>query len=92
VHTFYVLAENVRYDCRKFHNPQKHEIRARSEEEYKKKLEIYQQNQLEKILQKKRGICSDYRRLFKIMCDYSGIEEVVISGNAWDFYMKIKAP
>jgi transglutaminase/protease-like cytokinesis protein 3 len=88
---FMWLAENIRYDCRKFHNPQQHEIRARSEEDYKKKLEVYRQEQLEKILQKKRGICSDYSRLFKMMCDYSGLEAVVISGNARDFYKPNKS-
>ena len=83
---FMWIALNVQYDCKKFHNPQRPQIRATSKKELKEKVEKWQEDQVEKTAKSKRGICEDYSRLFKAMCDVAGVEAVVVSGNARDFY------
>ena len=83
---FMWIALNVQYDCRKFHNPQRPQIKATSKEELDRKVEEWQKDQVEKTAKSKKGVCEDYSQLFKAMCDAVGVEAVVIHGNARDFY------
>lgn len=39
-----------------------------------------------KTLKGKRGICQDYSKLYKAMCDATGLECVIVTGDARDFF------
>lgn len=82
---FMWLAHNVRYDCKKFHNPQRPDFRARSQQELEEMQMAYRQKNIAKTAKLKRGVCQDYSDLFKAMCDEVGLEAVVISGDARNF-------
>jgi len=83
---FLWIAHNVRYDCKKFHQQKRPEITARSKEELERKILEFRQGEIEKTAKYKKGICEDYSRLFKALCDHAGLEAVVVTGNARDFY------
>ncbi len=83
---FYMwLAHNVRYDCRKFHNRKKPNIKARSKAEYEKKRKALYDKQVLKTMKYKKGICGDYSRLYKALCDEVGLEAVYIGGYSRNF-------
>lgn len=82
---FYMwLVKNVRYDCKKFHNRKSPDIKAVSKKDYDQKLALYREKQLEKTIKRKKGICDDYSRLFKSLCDEVGVESEIIIGVARD--------
>lgn len=83
---FMWIANNVRYDCRKFHNPVKPEFKARTEEELREKINNWKEEQNLKTAKRKRGICEDYSQLFKALCDEISLDAVAIHGNARDFH------
>ncbi|MCF8243739.1 MAG: hypothetical protein K9J37_02520 [Saprospiraceae bacterium] len=83
---FMWLANNVRYDCKKFTNPPNHSVSARSKEELLQKRREMEEKELAKSFKAKKGICADYSNIYKAMCDAVGLEAVVIIGDARDFY------
>ncbi|MEZ4958013.1 MAG: transglutaminase domain-containing protein [Saprospiraceae bacterium] len=83
---FMWIAHHVRYDCRKFHKPKGPTFRASTKEELDRKIEEWRKREVIKTAKSKTGICEDYSRLFKALCDEVGLEAVVIVGNARDFY------
>ncbi len=83
---FMWIAHNVRYDCKKYHNPKRHHIEARSREELEEKKEAYREKQIVKAAKYKKGVCEDYSLLFKAICDEADIEAAYIVGNARDFH------
>jgi len=88
---FYMwLAKNVRYDCKKFHNRKKPNLSARTQQEYEEKLEQYYIAQLGKTVKRKKGVCEDYSRLFKALCDEVGLEAEYIVGVSRDHYRPYK--
>jgi hypothetical protein len=82
---FMWIANNIKYDCKKFHRGNKHSVKARSEQEFLRLKKKIQEEELAKAFKNKKGVCSDYSRIFKIMCDQAGVESVIISGNARDY-------
>ncbi len=83
---FMWIAHNLRYDTRKFHNPKRHHIEARSPQELEAKKAAYREKQIAKAAKYKKGVCEDYSLLFKALCDEAGLEAAYITGNARDFY------
>ncbi len=83
---FMWIAHNIRYDCKKVRNLEIPKIKAKSKEEFYEKFEEWQDKEMEKSLKGKRGICGDYSRLFKAMCDAAGLEAVILTGVSRDFY------
>ncbi|MEK7254110.1 MAG: transglutaminase domain-containing protein, partial [Bacteroidota bacterium] len=82
---FMWLAHNVRYDVDKFRNPPP-SPRFHSKAEAAE----WQEKELRKTLKNKKGVCADYSRLCKQMCDAVGLECEVVSGDARDFYRPYK--
>ena len=78
------IAQNVRYDCRKFHERRDFVIEARDEEDFQAKLTLRRGAQAQKTMRRKRGICGDYSQLYKAMCDAVGLEAVIVVGDARD--------
>ncbi|MBK7407335.1 MAG: hypothetical protein IPL49_18425 [Saprospirales bacterium] len=83
---FMWIAHHIRYDCGKFHNPVKPEFKARTEEQFKEEVIKWNQSEIEKTLKYRKGVCGDYSRLFKALCDAAGVEAVIIPGNARNIY------
>lgn len=80
------IAQNVRYDCKKFKNPEKVRFNGSSKEDVQRQRQEWEADQLRQTLRKKKGVCEDYSRLFKAMCDAVGLEAVVIDGTGRSFY------
>lgn len=80
------IAGNIRYDCKKYHNPKNPTFSGTSKEEIGEKIAIYRQKGILKTLKRKRGVCEDYSRLFNALCKEVGLESIRIVGNARDFY------
>lgn len=83
---FMWISNNIRYDCKKFHKGTYQSVKARSEAEFLKLKAKMQNEELQKAFKNRKGICSDYCRIFKTMCDEVGIESVIISGTARDYH------
>lgn len=80
---FIWITENISYDY-KFVNKGK-EIKSPSCDESKDcsiKLKDWENNYINKVLEKKKGICDGYSRLFKRMCEIAGLKCEIISGRA----------
>lgn len=84
---FIWIAANIRYDVEKFENPPprphfggntKAAMETEAMEWYKK--------QLNKSFKSKKGVCEDYSRIYKAMCDAIGLECVIVRGDSRDFY------
>ena len=86
------IANHVRYDCKKFHNPERRRVTAAPKEELEQKMLELRRKNAEKTAKHRKGVCQDYSELFKAMCDEAGIEAKVISGNARDFYKPFRNP
>ena len=84
------VAGNVRYDCKKYHNRKTPKFTARSEAELAEKVAAYYEKGIVKTLQRQRGVCEDYSRLYKAMSDAVGLETVLVEGNARDFHKPYK--
>jgi hypothetical protein len=87
---FIWVANNIRYDCQKFHNPEPTQLSWRTEEERVKKQAAAQQAKVKATLKSKKGVCEDYSQLYKALCDAAGVECLVITGDARDFYRPYK--
>lgn len=83
---FMWIAHHIRYDCGKFHKPDKPEFSGRTKEEFLEKVKKWELSEIEKTLKYKKGVCADYSRLYMALSDAVGLEAVVITGNARDFY------
>lgn len=80
------IAHHVRYDCRKFHHPDRPSFRAPSQAALEAKMAAYQAKQVAKTAKYKKGVCQDYSELFTALCDAEGLTSQVIEGNARDFH------
>ena len=80
------IAHNIRYDCDKFRYPDRVRFSGRTKEEVQREREKWEADQLKQTLRKKKGVCEDYSRLFKALCDSAGLEALVIEGSARQFY------
>jgi hypothetical protein len=89
---FMWITHHIRYDCGKFHKPDKPEFRAQTKEELLENIEAWKRAEIEKTLKYKKGVCYDYSALFKALCNAVGLEAVVITGNARDFYKPQRNP
>ena len=80
------IAQNIRYDCDKYRHPAKVKFSGDSKEAVAKEQEKWQVDQIRQTLRRKKGVCEDYSRLYKAMCDSVGLEAAVIEGTARSFY------
>ncbi|HFA49362.1 MAG TPA: hypothetical protein ENJ95_10130 [Bacteroidetes bacterium] len=83
---FMWIAQNIRYDCKKFHKPKSNYVSAASKEELEAKIAAGKAKATEKAFKIKKGVCEDYSQIFKTMCGAAGLEAVVVTGNARDFH------
>lgn len=83
---FMWIAHHVRYDCGKYHNPSPPQFKAKTKEKLREEMNKWKELQIEKTLKNKKGVCGDYSQLFKALCDAAGLEAVIITGKARDFY------
>ncbi|MBI1226951.1 MAG: hypothetical protein GC192_17095 [Bacteroidetes bacterium] len=83
---FIWIAQNISYDCKKFHNPTRHSVSAQSKEELLRKRQEVEAKEMAKSFKAKKGVCADYSQIFKAMCDAVGLEAVVVTGDARDFH------
>ncbi len=84
------IAETVRYDCKKFHNPERVEFSWRNEEEKQRKIREARQKQVASTLKSKKGVCADYAALFQAMCSAAGLTCETVTGDARDFHKPYK--
>ena len=77
------ITENIAYDVEGYHktetlyeglwNPNLSTNREEIERDYNNKI-------VQKVLRERRAICDGYSRLFKTLCDYSGVRCTIVSG------------
>lgn len=84
------IARHIRYDCEKFRHPEQVQFSGTTPEDIKLQQEKWEAGQIRQTLRKKRGVCEDYSRLFKVMCDAAGLESVVIEGWGRSFYQPFR--
>ena len=78
---FIWITENIQYDY-KFVNKGK-EVKApdcNTNINCAATLKEWENAYIKKVLEKKKGVCDGYSRLFKKMCDIAGIESEIVSG------------
>lgn len=75
------VAENIRYDYAKYKDGlSKVRFSGQTIEEMEQQKQEWHEDQIRATLRKKKGVCSDYSRLYQRMCDVAGVECVTISG------------
>ena len=80
---FYVwIGKNVRYDCKKYHENERIRLSAGTEAGMQRKLQAYRKQQVEDVIRRKKGVCEDYSRLYKALCDEAGVEAKLITGTS----------
>lgn len=84
------IARHIRYDCEKFRHPDKVQFSGATPEDLQLQREKWEAGQIRQTLRKKRGVCEDYSRLFKAMCEAAGLESVVIEGWGRSFYQPFR--
>lgn len=80
------IAANVRYDVEKFKNPKKPYFSGKTKAEMEAEAREYHEKETAKQFKAKKGVCADYSRMFKTMCDAAGLECEIITGDARDFH------
>lgn len=84
------IAQHIRYDCEKFRRPEKVRFSGQTEAEIQQQQEKWEAGQIRQTLRKKKGVCEDYSRLFKALCDAAGLEAIVIRGWGRSFYQPFR--
>ncbi len=80
---YYWITQNISYDLKEAQKPQQTiEFSYSNEQEKAKLLQEHNDKIIHKVLKKQKAICDGYARLFKSVCELSGIECVMISGTS----------
>lgn len=80
------ITQNISYDYKLFNKGQKSfAIKSKNKTEYELKKQKIYDDVVQKVLRKRKGICSGYSLLFKKMSDIAGIKSLYIDG-----YVKTK--
>lgn len=81
---FIWITDNIKYDCRKFNKMQKKgsikTFRCKTKEECDLKKAEYENKQINRTLNREKGVCGDYSMLFQKMCRIAGINCYYING------------
>jgi hypothetical protein len=81
------LAVNVRYDVDKFRNPPpRPRFSGKTKTDMETEAREYHEKETAKSFKAKKGVCADYSRMYKAMCDAVGLECEIIVGDARDFH------
>ena len=78
---FVWITDNIKYSD-KFMNDKATSVRAGSKAELERALKKIKEEDLQRTLQKRKGVCEDYSQLFKEMCSVVGIESEFVVGHA----------
>lgn len=76
------ITDNIEYRTRHSRNPGRSNGSSLEEPEDTGMLKPLDERVAETVLENRLAICDGYARLFKTLCDYAGIESVVITGYA----------
>ena len=80
------ITHNISYDYKLFNKGQKSiAIKSKNKAEYELKKQKIYDDVVQKVLRKRKGICSGYSLLFKKMSDIAGINSLYVDG-----YVKTK--
>lgn len=75
------ITNNIKYDYKLFNrNKRIIEFKCKNKVDCEQKVINWKNKNIQKILCKKKAICSGYSDLFKKMCDIAGIDCIVIDG------------
>lgn len=75
------ITDNISYDYKTFNKKRKIKLfKCKSTEECELKKAEWKEHYINKVLKKKKGICSGYSELYKKMCNLAGIRCEVIEG------------
>lgn len=75
------ITDNISYDYKTFNKKRKVKLfKCKSTKECELKKAEWKENYINKVLKKKKGICSGYSELYKKMCNLAGIRCEVIEG------------
>lgn len=86
------VADNIRYDVEKFENPKKRtRVSAKTKEELEQKKKEAMEAELRSTFKTKKGVCEDYSRLYKTLCDAAGLACEVVTGDAREFFKPYRA-
>ncbi len=84
---FMWIAQHIRYDVDKYHNPKpRPQATGNTTAELQENAIELHEKAIQKTLRGKIGICQDYSELYKAMCDAVGLECVLVTGDARDFF------
>jgi transglutaminase/protease-like cytokinesis protein 3 len=77
------IAMNIKYDVDAYYSGQKsYNYTYSSQEEKEQKEKEFEKKLAEQALKKKKAVCEGYSTLFKMLCDLTNVECVVIQGYA----------
>jgi transglutaminase/protease-like cytokinesis protein 3 len=77
------IASNIKYDVKGFFSGTYNEavnFQARSEAELLEKRKEYESKLIEKTLKNQIGVCNNYSKLYKRICDLTGVECIIENG------------
>lgn len=78
---YFWITENIEYDYKKFNKgKQVVKFKCKTKNDCEIKKQEFESKLIEKVLRKKKGICSGYSALFKRMCDIAKINCLNIDG------------
>lgn len=78
---FVWITHNIKYDCKQLKKKRKRKtVKCHTDIECDRKIQELQRRETQKALRRRKGVCEDYSRIFKKMCELSGIEAGYISG------------
>ena len=77
---FVWITDNIKYND-KFMDDKPRRISADSEEELEDAFREVSKENLQRTLQKKKGVCEDYAQLFQEMCTVAGVESEFVVGH-----------
>ncbi|MCC6726062.1 MAG: hypothetical protein IT258_16265 [Saprospiraceae bacterium] len=80
------VAANIKYDVDKYEHPPAHpKISGKTKEQVEANKREYKAEVTAKAFKSKKGVCEDYSRMYKTMCDAVGLECELIVGDARNF-------
>ncbi len=75
------IIENISYDYKTFNKKKKTiKIRCKSSQDCELKKAKWNENYINKVFNKKKGVCAGYSELYKKMCNLAGVKCEVIEG------------
>lgn len=76
------IGAHITYDCDAFFDPlaSQRSISYRNQKDYKQKVKQWENQQVQQVLQSRKGMCMNYTLLYRDLCRAAGLEAEVVPG------------